>query len=75
MNLNERRVTQHVLISAATRRAGAIFPQFCVVAHLGSVTTPHSHRLALPKNGRRRGSIIKPTGTHNFGSFMNYPGW
>ena len=65
MNLNERRITLYGLISVATRRDGAIFLQSCVVAHLCSVTTTHSRRLVLPKNDRRRDSIIGPIGTRN----------
>jgi hypothetical protein len=52
--LNERRATPHGLISGATRRDGAIFPQTCVSAHVCSVTTRHSRCLVLRKNGLRR---------------------
>src|SRR5699024_12606154 len=36
----------------ATLRAGAIFPQSCVAARYGRVTTVRSLRLVLQKNGR-----------------------
>jgi len=41
-------------IWGATRRDGAIFPQACVAARLCTAGTPHSRRLVLQKNGRRR---------------------
>jgi len=71
---NKRRATQHGWISTATRRDEAIFPQFCVVARLYSVTKLRSRRLVLHKNGRRRNRLISGSGPSIPKSFTQFAG-